>query len=793
MSCILNIKIGDSMISVEHDSPLISNSDLLKILEKSDKWPDIVDLLQKQIKNSVGFYEDVTLNDLGNGLIPNTNIAYLQAQFPEAEFPSVDVPILLLDNLKLGGNTYYGRAKLANGQIIYVVKNTEKHVRELANFLKVQEIIQEKLINFSENSEEFKILNAFVKKKKFNNIEELLVDFSENKSKYNNVSITYEGKSILGITYLEIILRNMLELNPKKNYSTDFVTNISRLFKYKKDPKKKNKYIATLNINSLYSQISTYHPDILKQLNIQKVAEFKEFFAKPLSEISEDLSKIFGDITQFNTGYEVLCYNLLNKQDLSFTYFVHKASGIELTFKTSPRSISDKYGVTQDTIAIMEIVDHDYDKTGYKIYAQHETENNIEKTYYYPSRHYLKETTVTSRFETLEEAQQYILHSLSTKKLRESSSIGLQQGNTEATLYVPKKTIIEVLDLDIDLQVPFKYGAHLLQPENTIEDFKKFVQGLTILSQPSIDNIIGKIKNSDQVYNFLYKLNTLEDINDETVKDVVESVINATKKYYYVEDVKPTSEDNGIKKYKYTLIETNPNEIDQYKQKKTTPVIRLLTTMQEVFGEKHNVQVHLYDSEQILQEFPETPTNAKAFIRNGEIYVNTDIAKSTDLLHEYSHLLLGILKSNPETRKAYEDLLWMYAHTDQGRKKINALRDTYSDISEMDLMEEAFVKQFSNYLRGKMTEDSIFYENPKYTKLMEKGSKTIFDLEGEYDLRKFYNKSIQEIFGRFSYDISTKLKEDRGLDFSSTINIRKKTNWVNKQIQNGKIKEDCNG
>ena len=79
MSCILNIKIGDSMVSVEHDSPLISNSDLLEILKKSNKWPDILDLLQKQIKNKVGFYEDISLKDLGNGLIPNTNISFLQS------------------------------------------------------------------------------------------------------------------------------------------------------------------------------------------------------------------------------------------------------------------------------------------------------------------------------------------------------------------------------------------------------------------------------------------------------------------------------------------------------------------------------------------------------------------------------------------------------------------------------------------------------------------------------------------------------------------------------------------
>ena len=135
----------------------------------------------------------------------------------------------------------------------------------------------------------------------------------------------------------------MLELSPKKNYNSEFVTNISRLFKYSKN---KDEFIATLNINRLYSQISIYHPDILKQLNIQKATEFKEFFAKPLSKISEDLSKIFEDVTKFNTGYEVLCYNLLNKQDLSFTYFVNKADGIDLIFKTSPRNISDKYGVT---------------------------------------------------------------------------------------------------------------------------------------------------------------------------------------------------------------------------------------------------------------------------------------------------------------------------------------------------------------------------------------------------------------------------------------------------------------
>jgi hypothetical protein len=35
---------------------------------------------------------------------------------------------------------------------------------------------------------------------------------------------------------------------------------------------------------------------------------------------------------------------------------------------------------------------------------------------------------------------------------------------------------------------------------------------------------------------------------------------------------------------------------------------------------------------------------AKAFILNGEIYVNIDKASNKDLMHEYGHLVIGLLK-----------------------------------------------------------------------------------------------------------------------------------------------------
>ena len=63
--------------------------------------------------------------------------------------------------------------------------------------------------------------------------------------------------------------------------------------------------------------------------------------------------------------------------------------------------------------------------------------------------------------------------------------------------------------------------------------------------------------------------------------------------------------------------------------------------------------VNLLTASQIAEKFPATgkihidPNIAKAFIYDGEIYVNTTIASGDDLLHEYTHIILGVLKSNP--------------------------------------------------------------------------------------------------------------------------------------------------
>jgi len=68
----------------------------------------------------------------------------------------------------------------------------------------------------------------------------------------------------------------------------------------------------------------------------------------------------------------------------------------------------------------------------------------------------------------------------------------------------------------------------------------------------------------------------------------------------------------------------------------------------------------------------ERELTAKAFIMNGEIYINKDLANPYDLFHEYSHILLAYLKNNKDEniRNIYYKLLeevWNLGEDDTSR------------------------------------------------------------------------------------------------------------------------------
>lgn len=76
----------------------------------------------------------------------------------------------------------------------------------------------------------------------------------------------------------------------------------------------------------------------------------------------------------------------------------------------------------------------------------------------------------------------------------------------------------------------------------------------------------------------------------------------------------------------------------------------------------------------------------KAFVYNGEIYINTSNANAQDLFHELSHIFLGILKV--KDFQAYQEIINSFVKHKDYQYQYNAHKQTYKHYSEQDVMEE---------------------------------------------------------------------------------------------------------
>lgn len=101
---------------------------------------------------------------------------------------------------------------------------------------------------------------------------------------------------------------------------------------------------------------------------------------------------------------------------------------------------------------------------------------------------------------------------------------------------------------------------------------------------------------------------------------------------------------------------------------------------------------------QILKATGYDYSNARAFVMKGEVFINTDRASISDVVHEYGHLFLHSLKyDNPDlynsiissttSHPMYDDIAKEYGHLTQ----------------QSDIDEEVFVTLLGEYMRGELS------------------------------------------------------------------------------------------
>lgn len=802
MSCIAVFKVKDREISLDLETgpdSSLTDQEILEILTKNpEKRQELCNLIQNKLykQNTI---EPIKVSDLIGleGLKGNTDIEFLANEFPDVNFPQgISANVLLIDNLKVGNQNLYGRVINSNGEELFIVKGNNNDVQKLANFLFVRKQMQDQSFIFDENSVYQKDLEACLKERNkrkpaLNTTFDLILDFIYNRKKYDNLYFTNsKGQQESVYAYLSRINNIILQYSDRVVFSDQFVNTINQIRSHLDNND------GFISYSALYGAVQQYHNDILEQLNIRSQKEFKDFFDS--KEESPELSAIFPYVDG-QSRYEQLLNGLFSVEpEFSWGYLRNTNKGIIL--HSSPKTIQAKYGIEYDTIHSFDIVQDDF--YGYKIYGFTDEDGNKK---YVSSRGYLTEQSLAKVYNSLDDLKQYIQNSVSKQDIKKNSLLEfkyreqLEGGwSTELSSFeinsqqsLTPGSIIESIDVPVNERQEF-YNANesslfKLDRQN-YDTFTRIVRGWNI-SDELKNNIIGTINTPEKISIFVYKANELlknDRSNEQVLTEILEMIQNAKKNYYYID-----SKQSSSRGYKYRVIPTNPIQIDNYKKDKRIPVIELMAAIGQVLQSQFGISINMLTASEIVETYSDIDANTtKAFVRDGEIFINTTLAEVTDPLHEFTHIILGVLKANPELSKNYEQLMYIVSRTEEGKRKIQKLRDMYTEASEMDLMEEAFVDLFSRHIMGELKPgfDNLFNSVDKYIK---DATKIIFNNPIE-DLGSFYGSSIQTVFRRFNSDVAS-LLDGKKIDFAETRQSRRSSNWISKQIKEGNIKEECYG
>ena len=179
---------------------------------------------------------------------------------------------------------------------------------------------------------------------------------------------------------------------------------------------------------------------------------------------------------------------------------------------------------------------------------------------------------------------------------------------------------------------------------------------------------------------------------------------------------------------------------------------------------------------------------AKAFVYNGEIYVNTDLADKDAPIHEMMHILMGQLRtSNP-------NLYFQIANWVSTQEVFNQYKQAYPNRIMSDTAEEAFVGEFSKLVTMK---DSALKNFPNKTKYeLFYNAKRVLDsvLMGESSVKdlsdyKVFTKSLSELCETVNSSLDVN-------NYISTINLdnahRILANKKQELLENKELEEYCN-
>lgn len=777
MSCTITLNIGSNKITldgIEEDSiqSFYNYSNLIQEINKQGKTEEFINAIRAQGINNTSIYVNKDMEGLTDSkqfFLPNMTYREFRNKFPTA--PELEnINVLYVDEIKTNGTDtpLVYSTKDVQGNDLYIVQRGGE--KQFINYLNKLKTIQDSdipstFINFIQELEQSD--EAWLRK---------FSSHSFTKSSSKKARGEYEGN----IKTAREVLAKYLQ-NPESFYeyllsekNANFKQNVERIRKIKEalnslndyDPPREygTPFANALMMHTSYKKFNeiTYRAITLQQLKTLTKQASPELYEKYFSKDNPDPSAIQ---IKVNSVLRQLFWNTDGQENLSTKGIqIEAIYNGNIYFNIQPSTFETKYGYT---IASKEAYPHqEQEYKGYNIYST--VINGTTK--FMVARGVFTDQNVGKTYDSLQQARDFIDKSFKEDILKKGLLLDLYMPNehgVQFSLSTHNSTILpgQVIRA-INVQINSKAFTKEIQNYNAEQGLKFIQKHNDTVDTTQLDSL-EKI--------LLIAAKVQEGIDKGVQEDLTEFVDNLNNyNYYYVNNV---DQSQGLQ---YTI---QLQQIPNVRSATSSPIgwismPQRLTYFANKIESRFGIPTQILNKQAISEKygakFPNKDiSKEKAFIIDNTIVINLELATKQDVAHEYMHVFMGIVKSQPDLQEDYFALLQeLVENTEQGQQQLQQYQNVseYSDMARIDLYEEVAANIMGEYLSdlNPNTYPRIFRDFRKFIQ------NNTFNQDLKENILDFTDFAVNS-----SYKINTNSKE------------RQITNFLKAALQNKIIQEIC--
>ena len=323
--------------------------------------------------------------------------------------------------------------------------------------------------------------------------------------------------------------------------------------------------------------------------------------------------------------------------------------------------------------------------------------------------------------------------------------------------------------------------------------------GLVVKNSEQTIPIINANENFQEIYNFLIPGTFIKfgfdskDLKYWLIEKQIGDKYLISHSYYRNNEIKTvkrllssldTVSEVRLPKYASSVLEKINNKIGIKQSKEIsslndTDSVETLIAMSSFLEHKFGINFNFISDS-------EANSTDKAYVLNGEYFINSDRASIEEPLHELLHVVLASMKySNPEQyRKLVESV--------EDHPLFKQVSSNYQETN-LDRLEETFIRLFTQSVRHEINIEGVFSEK-SFEDSVKTAINNMFALQMDTSEEFSYNlldSSVKDILLNFGSSLIE--NSDSLYNKDNAIEMMKVSSTLRQLIKEGNLKEKCNG